>query len=137
MSINSTDLDVLQMFKERSGGIGIINGPYPPRGFGVKHFWEWRVVGTKAVKLARDMQPFLGERRSRTIDEKIARWETRPKRKIKVSDKTRKKIWVERAEGRTYQSIADQHGISLPRVYQITKMYTKSDRAAAERLGLV
>lgn len=129
VKISSTDRDVLDLMRKRSG-IGGVSGPYPPKGFGRKPFFVWAANGAAAVALLREMLPLLGERRSARALEKIALWEDRPKRKVKITTDARRGILAARREGMTYKELAEIHGVSIPRIHQICKATTEPDRIA-------
>lgn len=129
IKISSTDQDVLHLMRERSG-IGGVSGPYEPTGFGRKPFYVWAANGVAAVELLREMLPLLGERRSARALEKIALWEQRPKRKVKVTSSDRRAILAGRKGGATYRVLAERHGVSVPRIHQICKATTEPDRMA-------
>ncbi|WP_181010094.1 hypothetical protein [Ornithinimicrobium sufpigmenti] len=116
IKISSTDRDVLDLMAARSG-VGSVNGPYSPRGFGKKPFFQWVANGHEAVGLLRDMLPLLGERRAARAVEKIALWEQRPVRQ--VADKAAMR--ADRASGMTYADIGRKHGVSHARAYQVCR----------------
>lgn len=123
VKLSSTDKDVLDLLVERSG-VGAVYGPNPPRGLGKKPFWTWSVRGEAAVEFLITIGPWLGKRRRRRSEEKILLWMRRPQREIKVTPEMKDQIFKDRANGDTYQVIADRNDISLARVFQIVKQMT-------------
>ena len=126
IKVSSTDLDVLELLKTRSG-VGFVHGPYPPKGFGVKEYWTWTCNGKLAVEFMLTIQPMLGTRRSSRLDEKISSWQSRPKRKVKITLAIRKDILIQRSQGKIYKEIAEQYGVATSRIFQICTKSTPSD----------
>ena len=84
LRLTSTDADVLDLISDRVG-LGSITGPFdPPSRLGKKKVWHWQLTGVAAVELLREIQPFLGYRRSGKIEEAIAEWENRERRAIRL-----------------------------------------------------
>lgn len=129
VKITSTDRDVLDLMRERSG-VGGVSGPYEPNGFGKKQFHQWAVNGAAAVALLREMMPLLGERRRARAEEKIALWEQRPVRAVKITADDRRAILAARVGGATYKTLAERHGVTIARIYQICRATTEADRRA-------
>lgn len=127
IKISSTDCDVLTLMRERSG-VGGVSGPYDPNGFGKKPFWLWAANGHQAVALLGEMLPWLGDRRSARILEKIALWEQRPLRVIAPRPVMRK----DRAAGMTYADIGLKYGVSTARAFQVCR----DGQRAARRWGV-
>ncbi len=67
--VSMTDKDVLIRFQHLCGGW--IGGPYLPRK-SVRQVWSWNLWGANAVALMKKVRPYMGERRSRKIDEAVA-----------------------------------------------------------------
>ena len=120
IKICSTDQDVIELMRERSG-VGLVSGPYSPNGFGKKPYYEWRANGRAAVDLLWQMRPWLGERRRAQMDAKYAQWTRRPRRDKKVDYPTRCGIRTMHARGFTYEAIARMYKISLCYVGQICR----------------
>ena len=116
IKISSTDRDVLELMAKRSG-VGGVSGPYSPKGFGKKPFFQWAANGHAAADLLRDMLPLLGERRSARVLEKVALWEQRPLRSAVDRDAMR----ADRVAGMTYEDIGRKHGVSHAHAYQICR----------------
>lgn len=121
--ISSTDRDVLELMRERSG-IGTVTGPYSPNGFGKKPWHLWSARGFAAVALLNDMMPWLGERRAARALEKIALWGERPVRVVADQAAMRR----DRAAGMTYQDIGKKHGVSHARAYQVCRDGKRASR---------
>ena len=130
IKISSTDRDVLDLMRERSG-VGSVSGPYEPNGFGKKPFHLWAANGHEAVGLLRKMQPLLGSRRSATVDSKVALWSERPVREVKVTDSAKAAMRRDRARGMSYPDLGAKYGVSMAYAYRLCYDGKRSKRRYA------
>lgn len=72
LELNMTDADVVERF-QKIVGVGVIDGPYPPRGTERKQRYTWRTYRQHEIKeLLERMYPLLSARRRRKADEMFA-----------------------------------------------------------------
>lgn len=116
VKISSTDKDVLDLLIARTG-FGLLYGPTPPNGFGKKPFYTWVCNGHKTIEFLNLILPFLGERRTSRIKEKIALWDARPMTVRADAAAMRE----DRATGMTYADIGKKHGVSTSRAFQVCR----------------
>jgi hypothetical protein len=73
LQLVTTDEDVLRRFHDIVG-CGFVYGPYKPRGIGRKPQFAWRVNGPHALTLAERLRPYLGERRTKQLDQVLTNY---------------------------------------------------------------
>lgn len=115
MSIQMTDLDVLQRVKEYFGGTIY---PMTKRQEHWKDAWKWTIFGTKSVELAQLVLPYLGVRRSHRATEYIENYGTLEKYNLKRREKFEElatSVRSLRTEGLTHKQIADR--LEIDRTY--------------------
>lgn len=111
MAISLTDYDVLERIQLNFGGTV---SPLKKRKEHWKDAWIWSIGGEDALKLAKDIHPFLLSRRSKRCEEFINNFVTREESKDIKKQKAiqNKKLAIElKNAGMTHKQISETLGV--------------------------
>jgi hypothetical protein len=113
VSCAMTDLDVLERLRDNFGG-NICKTTKQQEHH--KQAWVWYLGGEAAIEFMKQVQPWMGKRRSAKIDEVVSLWNTRQnelaeKRKVIVDKATAAAVEYVNGGG-SLRQVAAKHGVS-------------------------